>query len=127
MPARLYVRLGGASSISAAVDRFYEKVWADPALMDYFEGIDRTRLQAHQRAFLMTVVGGPQVYSGREMREAHAGFGVTDADFDRVITYLVATLIELGVDDAAIGEITGALEPLRPDIVEPAVAPQPPA
>jgi hemoglobin len=119
MPARIYERIGGASSVSAAVDRFYEKIWADPRLADYFEGIDRARLKAHQRAFMLTTVGGPQVYNGREMREAHAGLGITDAAFDQVLTHLATTLTELGVDETIIDEITGALAPLRADIVEP--------
>ncbi|MGH8900792.1 MAG: hypothetical protein ACRDYA_03705 [Egibacteraceae bacterium] len=44
-------QIGGAASIEAAVDLFYEKIWTAPTLADYFEGIDRSRLEAHQQAF----------------------------------------------------------------------------
>ncbi|MGH8906779.1 MAG: group I truncated hemoglobin [Egibacteraceae bacterium] len=119
MQASIYGRIGGAPSVSAAVDLFYEKVWADPALQGHFAGIDRARLKSHQRAFVTAAVGGPQAYNGREMDKAHAGLGITDGAFDKVVAHLAASLTELGVDQACVAEITGALAPLRANIVEP--------
>lgn len=115
----IYERIGGAPSVNATVDLFYAKVWADPALSGYFEGIDRARLKAHQRAFVSAALGGPGHYNGRGMHEAHAGRGITNAAFDQVVAHLAAALAELGVDEATIGEIAGTLEPLRGEIVEP--------
>jgi hemoglobin len=118
MQASVYDRIGGAPAVKAAVDLFYEKVWADPALKGYFEGIDRNRLKAHQRAFIAAALGGPEIYPGRGMAEAHAGLGITDAAFYQVVAHLAATLTELGVDPDTIGEIAITLAPYRPDVVE---------
>jgi hemoglobin len=118
MQDSIYERIGGAPSIQAAVDLFYEKVWADPLLADYFEGIDRDRLKAHQQAFLTAALGGSGRYNGRGMREAHAGLSITDAAFYQVVAHLAATLTELGVDPNTIGEIALRLAPHKAVIVE---------
>jgi hemoglobin len=101
----IYERIGGAPAVEAVVDLFYEKVWSDPALAGYFEGIDRDRLKEHQREFVSAALGGPERYDGRNMGEAHAGLGITDAVFYQVVAHLAATLIQLGVDKDTIGEI----------------------
>jgi hemoglobin len=51
------------------------------------------------------------------MAEAHAGLGITDAAFDRVVDHLVATLQEAQVPPAEIAEVGAALGPLREHIV----------
>jgi len=62
-------------------------------------------------------IGGPEIYEGRDMAAAHAGLAITEADFDAVVGHLVDTLTGLGVPDETIGQIGGALAPLRGDIV----------
>lgn len=51
------------------------------------------------------------------MREAHAGRGISQADFDRVAGHLVAALAAAGVPAGTIGQIAGAITPLADDIV----------
>jgi hemoglobin len=51
------------------------------------------------------------------MGAAHAGLGISDADFDAVVGHLVETLAGLGVPEETIGQIGAALLPLRADIV----------
>jgi hemoglobin len=112
-----YDRIGGQPTLREAVDRFYARVLDDPELAPYFEGKDMARIKRHQVLLLGQVLGGPQDYDGRELGEAHAGLGVTGADYDRVVQHLVAVLVEMGVPDdilAAVGEV---LTGVRPDIV----------
>ncbi len=113
----IYESIGGAPAVSLAVDGFYERVTADPLLAPYFEGIDMDRLKAHQRAFIAAAIGGPEVYPGRPMGEAHAGLGITPEAFARVVDHLVATLESLGVDQDTIGNISATLAPLEEQIV----------
>ncbi|MDX8151865.1 group 1 truncated hemoglobin [Patulibacter brassicae] len=110
--------IGGPPAVAAAVDRFYERVWEDPALAPYFEGTDRDALKRHQRQFLTVALRGRgDEYLGRAMDRAHAGLGITNAAFDRVVGHLVATLGELGVGAPQIEAIGAALAPLRSAIV----------
>jgi hemoglobin len=113
----IYDSIGGAAAVSAAVDDFYGRVLADPDLAPFFTGTDMQHLKAHQRSFLAAAIGGPEIYAGRDMGTAHAGRGITDAHFDAVVAHLVDTLTGLGVPADIIGQVGGALVPLRTDIV----------
>jgi hemoglobin len=113
----IYDSIGGAAGVRAAVDDFYARVLADRRLAPFFARTDLERLKAHQRAFIAAAIGGPEVFAGRDMASAHARLGIGDADFDAVVTHLAGTLTALGVAEDTIGQIAGALAPLRDDIV----------
>jgi hemoglobin len=115
--ATIYDELGGRDGVAVAVDTFYDHVLADDLLAPYFDATDMPRQKRHLRAFLAAAVGGPDVYAGRDMDAAHAGRGITDEAFDRVVGHLVATLRGLGVAPATIGAIGDSLAPLRATIV----------
>jgi hemoglobin len=114
----IYAALGGATAVSAAVDDFYDRVLGDPELAGYFTGLDVNRVKAHQRMFMTAALGGPAAYRGRPMRRAHAGLHIRNADFDRVVGHLAATLTSLGVDGPTIDTIADLLGPLREQIVD---------
>jgi hemoglobin len=118
----IYDTIGGAPAVHAAVDDFYTRVLADPALAPYFTDVDMGKLKAHQRSFIAAAIGGPEVFKGRDMATAHAGLNITHAHFDAVVGHLVDTLTSLSVPDDIIGQIGAALSPLRADIV---TAPEP--
>ncbi|MGF7237479.1 MAG: group I truncated hemoglobin [Frankia sp.] len=113
----IYESIGGAAAVQAAVDDFYTRLLDDPKLAPFFAEADLRRLKTHQRAFIAAAVGGPELYAGRDMTAAHAGLGISDADFDAVVGHLVDTLSGLGVPTETIGQIGGALAPLRGQIV----------
>ena len=73
--ATIYEQLGGAPAMDAAVDIFYRKVLADDRISKFFEGVDMERQAAKQKAFLTMVFGGPNSYTGKDMRNAHARRG----------------------------------------------------
>jgi hemoglobin len=114
--ASIFDQIGGAGAVSAVVDEFYSRVLADPSLAGYFAGTDVIRLKAHQRGFVAAALGGPEVYRGRSMAEAHAGFGITPEDFDTVVTHLAGALTHLAVPDETIVAIAAALAPLKAEI-----------
>ncbi len=63
----LYKHVGGAPAVESLVDRFYERLWADQSLQNYFGGIDRVDLKRHQRMFLNLALGGGEDYTGRPL------------------------------------------------------------
>jgi len=113
----LYARIGGEASVRVAVDRFYERVLADPLLSSFFTGIPMARLKAHQFAFLSQVLGGPRSYAGTSMKDAHAKLAIEQEHFDAVTEHLVGTLRELGVSEELIAEIGRAVTSLSKQIV----------
>lgn len=113
----LYERIGGKPAVKAAVDRFFERVLADPELKDFFNGVSMSRLKAHQFAFLAQASGGPRQYSGASMRDVHSRLAIEQRHFDSVAVHLVETLRELGVSEEIIGAIAAALTSLSGQIV----------
>lgn len=116
----LYEQLGGEQMVDKTVTIFYRKVLADPLLRPFFEGMDMKRLEAMQRAFLITVFGGPGAYTGRDMSRAHARLvqrGLSDAHFDAVIRHLDTTLEEQGVNKTLRDWARALTESLRKDIL----------
>ena len=113
----IYEQIGGREAVAAAVDVFYARVSRDATLAGYFARTDMRRQKMHMRAFLAVALGGPEIYRGRDMAAAHAGLGITDAVFDRVVDHLVATLIELAVPTELIVAIGEKVAPLRALVV----------
>lgn len=117
MSQSLFDRLGGDAAITAAVDLFYQKVLADNRINQFFANVDMRSQALKQRAFMTLAFGGPGHYSGKHMRAAHAGLALTDAHFDAVAEHLGATLTELGVPAAMIGEVLSTVETTRADVL----------
>jgi hemoglobin len=107
-----------AAAIRAAVDLFYERLLADPALADRFRGVDIRRLKAHQRAFMLQALGGRSLYSGRDMQTAHLDLHITDEQFTGALVHLIASLREVGVDDDVVDRARADIQGLRALIVE---------
>lgn len=121
----LYKRLGGAPAIKAAVDVFYGKVLADDRIRQFFDGVDMERQRAKQRGFLTMVTGGPNGYSGQNMRDGHRHLvarGLNDSHVDAVIENLAATLRELGVSEADIAQVGALANSVRDDVLDRAAA-----
>ncbi len=116
----LYEQLGGEAAVNAAVDIFYRKVLKDARINRFFQGIDMERQAAKQKAFLTMAFGGPNNYSGLDMRRAHAHLvaqGLNDSHFDAVVEDLGATLKELNVPDALIAQVAAIAETTRNDVL----------
>ncbi len=115
--ASLYERIGGDAAVDAAVDIFYRKVLADDRISEFFDTVDMDAQLQKQKAFLTMAFGGPNSYSGKDMREAHKHMKLNDVHFDAVIENLAATLTELGVPDAEIGEIATIGMSVKDDVL----------
>ena len=113
----LFARLGGAAAIAAAVDKFYDRVLADPMLQDFFRKTNLPRQKKQQKDFFTTALGGPALYKGADMKRAHARFPIQEKHFGQVAQHLAATLKGLGVSKALISEVMAAVGPLAADII----------
>jgi len=116
----LYDRIGGEAAVNAAVDIFYRKVLADKRINKFFENVDMDKQATKQKAFLTMVFGGPNNYSGEDMRKGHAHLvktGLNDSHFDAVMENLGATLTELNVPAELIAEAAAIAESTRNDVL----------
>jgi hemoglobin len=116
----LYERLGGEPAVNASVDIFYRKVLNDYRINRFFGDVDMDQQIAKQRAFFTMAFGGPNNYTGQDMRNAHARLvklGLNDSHFDAVMEHLGATLTELKVPANLIAEAAAIAESTRNDVL----------
>jgi hemoglobin len=113
----LYEQLGGAEAIGAVVDDFYARVLADDGLRPVFAGVDMNRLRHHQARFIGYALGGPNQYAGRSMRVAHAGLGISAAQFAAVAGHLTASLGAFAVPSHLIDQVIAHVARLKGDVV----------
>jgi hemoglobin len=114
----LYERLGGKDAITAVVDDFVGRVAADTRINGFFATTDIPGLKRNLVNQICAASGGPCTYTGRDMKTAHRGMGVTNAHFDALVGDLVATLNKFKVPEQEKNELLAALGPMRKDIVE---------
>ncbi len=116
----LYTEIGGEGAVNAAVDIFYRKVLKDDRIKRFFEGVDMNKQAAKQKAFLTMAFGGPNNYTGEDMRKGHAHLvarGLNDSHFDAVVEDIAATLQELKVPDNLIAQVAAIAESTRKDVL----------
>lgn len=120
MSKSIYDQLGGEAAVNAAVDIFYRKVLSDPHISGFFDTTDMDAQRSKQKAFLTMAFGGPNHYTGRDLRTAHASLvkrGLSDSHFDAVAKHLQATLEELKVPADLIAQVMTVAGSTRNDVL----------
>lgn len=118
----LYERLGGLPAITAVVEEFISRLKGDPVVQDRFEAINEPRFRAKLIEQIGELSGGPQKYTGIEMRTLHTGMDITEREFNAVVGVLTDTLKALNVPEREQGEVLNALAPLKDQIVAPPIS-----
>ncbi|TVZ37877.1 hemoglobin [Alteromonadaceae bacterium 2753L.S.0a.02] len=113
----VYEKIGGAAAVDAAVDIFYRKVLSDDRISQFFDTVDMDAQHAKQKAFLTMAFGGPNEYTGKDMREAHKHMNLTEEHFTAVAENLVGTLQELEVPQEYIDEIVAIALSVKDDVL----------
>ena len=114
----LYERLGGKGAITAVVDDFVGRVAADNRINGKFANANIPRLKMLLVEQICQASGGPCTYTGRDMKTAHGGMGITSQEFDALVGDLAASLNKFKVPEREKNELLGALAPMKKDIVQ---------
>lgn len=116
-PMSIYEKLGGQPAIDAAVDIFYRKVLADDRISHFFDTVDMESQHAKQKAFLTMAFGGPNSYTGKDMRQAHKHMNLTEEHFGAVAECLVGTLKDLNVGEDDINAVVNVCLSVKDDVL----------
>lgn len=120
----LYDRIGGEKALTVVVDDFVARAAANPKVNFLRNGAYSassafvSQLKGHLVAFMGQAFGGPQKYTGRNMRDAHKGMRITQAEFDALAADLKAALEKHKVGKAEMDEIMKIAASTAGDIVE---------
>ena len=97
MPATLYDQIG-KPFICAAVTEFYKRAFTDMIIGHFFFGKNHDELVDHQIHFTIAAFGGPRLYTGRALIEAHKDHSIRNPHFDRRRMIMRDVLQELGLE-----------------------------
>lgn len=113
----LYQKLGGKAAIDAVVDAFYVKVLADKRVNDFFAGVSMDKQRRKQKEFLSFAFGGPLPWTGKDMRKAHEGMGLTEEHFNAIAENLVGTLKDFKVKQELIDQVVAIAVSTKDDVL----------
>lgn len=115
---RLVDAFGGRDGIRRIAIRTVELSEADPRIADIFVAHDMVRLKRTLDEQFCYLLGAGCDYTGRDMRIAHDGMGVSKADMNALVENLQAAMREAKVPFAAQNRLLSKLAPMSKDIVE---------
>jgi hemoglobin len=115
----LFVRLGGEPKLRAVIDDFVERVFSDMMIGFLFRNVDRERIRQLEYEHASEFLGGPDRYSGRPMRAAHAQHRISSGQFGRRSVILKNVLAAHGVPEGIQLAWLAHLEALREQVLQP--------
>lgn len=119
----LYERIGGYKAVAAAVDHLVDNIYVNqtlnknPALKAVHDLNERAAFKLILATWVIENTGGPKVYIGRPMDQAHAHLSITPREFDVILHECKETFYQLGVPEKEMGELMAGLEAQRKKVV----------
>lgn len=116
-PNSLYMRLGQRPGIEAVVADFTNRMAADRRVNRRFANTNAQAFIAKLTDQICQASGGPCTYTGKDMRAAHAGMRISNAEWNITVAHLRAAMRAKRVPPREQREVIAMLGPMRNDIV----------
>lgn len=113
----LYQRLGGKDALVAVVNELWAVASADPRINARFAKTKAEVFGGQLVDFLCQASGGPCKYQGKDMKAAHTGMKLSDAEFNALAEDTVKALDKFKVPSTEKNEVMGLLGSLKADVV----------
>lgn len=113
----LYDRLGGREGIARITRTLIDKHLANPVVSPRYRATDLQKVERRVIEFFCAGAGGPETYTGQDMRATHQGMNVSEQEFVVVIDDAMAALADHGIDDATRKDVLAILWSFKDEIV----------
>ena len=110
----------GRDAISVMVDRFVAAMVADKRVNARFKGLKPLEVEKFKSNLadqLCEATGGPCSYYGKDMKKAHEGMKITEAEWTATVENLSKALDQAKLGAPEKKDLLGALGPMKKDIV----------
>ncbi|MGM9485399.1 group I truncated hemoglobin [Roseateles sp. NT4] len=114
---RLYRELGGREAIQAFTNDFYDSMLQDARIAHFFDGINMKHLKRVLADYFCVVAGGPCIYDGVGMKDAHAHLGIGKGDFNTLVEHLQRAMDKANVPFATQNQLLARMAFFHRDIV----------
>lgn len=113
----LYERLGGKDALKAVVGELWNQVAADARINGRFKHTKPEAFGGQLVDFLCQASGGPCKYQGKDMKAAHTGMKLSDAEFMALAEDTTKALNKFKVPAKEQSEVINMLASLKGDVV----------
>lgn len=118
MAGTLYARLGKYEGIARIVDDVMDAHLSNPVVKTRFENIDDLGHAKKMAAeFFAAGSGGPEAYTGKEMRVAHTGMNISEQEYLAVMDDIVGALDKHGMTEETKKDVIAILYSLKDEII----------
>jgi hemoglobin len=94
--AEQFEQMGGRAAVIKVTTAFYDRVYADPWLSQFFEGIPRDHIESQQVDFMQAALGGYNQYGGKTPPSAHKHINITEEVYSARLQLLLEAFKETG-------------------------------
>ena len=118
MSKSLYDRLGGGDGIAKIVDDVVAAHLVNPLIRSRFEHVeDLDHLKKMATEFFCAGAGGPEKYTGKDMRAAHLGMNISEQEYLAVMDDILKGLDKHGIDEDTKKDVLAILYSLKGEII----------
>ena len=115
--AGLFDAFGGKTGLRALMNDFVARLKADPRLAEAFKEANAANLSSQLTDQVCQLAGGPCVYNGPSMKEAHSSMDVTRADFNALVEVLQVSMDARGIPFTRQNQLLALLAPMHRDVI----------
>ncbi len=113
----LYLALGEKSGITALMDDFVDRLFADPQIGKFFKDTKPVNLKEQLRDQVCFLSGGLCRYEGDSMKAVHADLAIRKSDFNVLVEVLQVAMDARGIPFRAQNRLLALLAPMHRDII----------
>ncbi len=117
MSETLYERLGKEEGISAISRDIISNHLKNPVIKVRFQDSDTDMLHKRVVEFFCMGTGGPQQYSGKDMKTAHKAMNINEEEFLAVLDDAMKALDKNNIAQETKNEVLGILYSLKGEVV----------
>ncbi len=97
--SEIFEQMGGRAAVERVTNVFYERIYKDPWLKQFFDGIPRVHIESQQNEFMQAALGGFNRYAGKTPPSAHQHIYITPEVYDAREAHLVAAFQECNASE----------------------------
>lgn len=118
MTTSLYDRLGKKEGIDQIVEDAVEAHLANPIISTRWSNVeDMEHAKKMAAEFFAAGAGGPDPYTGRDMRTTHKGMNISEQEFLEVVDDIMGALQKHNIDEQTQKDVLAILYSLKGEII----------
>jgi hemoglobin len=121
----LYERIGGINNIAVLIDDIIERAYvnevfkANPLIEEAHKRFPKPAYKYNATSLACMVMGGPQQYTGRSLREAHQHLRISQREWQELIAIFRDSMDSFNVPQKEQNEVIAIIESTKGDIIAP--------